>query len=786
MLERITKTINIDNSRSHRNGLLPFVYYNGNNTSITEVTEHTVKGNYGGYVCDIVLFKEETIDEEKITKEFKRLKYLDINSKYTFIQNQIKNGVFVKKYKFDVENITYTDCQNKDENGNPSTKTDKVTEIRWRDTFDEISSVATYDFQPLDITYFKKKNDYYIYTEPLEYAELSARKDDEENPLTDEEKLFVEKIEKHNKVIDGDIKFALLISNYDEVMAYNRWWNEWWGDKISEFFNDYEEYKHNEDFKFCSDVDTYVIGRIEVILSVDIFHPNFVYYTEIKDRISKETEETDYLKFLQEIKPKWQKKSTKVEWDDEDIKYFLKYCPPEVTIEAIINSEEENEAFYLPYEYSIINNVKEYVVSAYTVDNNTESALKPFFKTFDENEIKIKTESQLQSLIHPKAQQVYRDIFGVYEEFDGDGGQMFECTLMEEKSTQPYVEYWCKGERYTYIFKDGKKVDEKFSYSIPPHFVKQPQEEVCAKPSSGSYVCYTAITDSTFEETVPIKDEVKDESGKTIYYYWSAITHNVYQWWNCKEVERGDRVCANGEFVASGSSKKYRNVTIVSCIKSLEPNAEVGGTYWVLARFKNGNKNPDTICSKGDISYLNIPYEIGVPLNVVSFDDEIIYDVVEKIEPNTEEGFVEITYVKGKVSGSTEDTGIRYKDTIIYQENFEIIPIDGVYPAELYYKKLDVEASKKTIYSEEYNLKRKVLRSEILGMDVGTQWTENGATSAMLITKEGSEDFKEEPKYNINLLFNRGNAAAWENHFKLSECNTMEDLENYGNNFFNL
>ena len=30
------------------------------------------------------------------------------------------------------------------------------------------------------------------------------------------------------------------------------------------------------------------------------------------------------------------------------------------------------------------------------------------------------------------------------------------------------------------------------------------------------------------------------------------------------------------------------------------------------------------------------------------------------------------------------------------------------------------------------------------------------------------------------------NAAAWEKHFKLSECNTLEDLENYGNNFFNI
>ena len=745
-----------------------------------EVTEHTAKGNYGGYVCDIALFKEETIEEEKITKEIKRLKYLDINSRYTFIQDQIKNGVFVKKYKFEVENVVNVNCED------GTTTTEKVTEIRWRNTFDEMSSVATYDFQPLDITYFKKRNDYYIYTEPLEYAELSARKDDEENPLTDEEKLFVEKIEKHNKVIDGDITFGLLISNYDEVMAYNRWWNEWWEDKISEFFNDYEENKHNEDFKFCSDVDTYVIGRVEVILSGDTFHPNFVYYTEINDRISKETEETDYLKFLQDIKPKWQKKSTKVEWTDGDIKYFLKYCPPEVIIEAIINSEAENETFYLPYEYSIIDNVKEYVVSAYTIDDNTETTLKPSFKTFEESETKIKTESQLQSLIYPKAQQVYRDIFGVYEEFDGDGGQMFECTLMSGKSSQPYVEYWCKGERHTYIFEDGKKVGEKFSYSISPYIVDTIPEE-CAKPLPDSYVCYTAVTDSTFEETDKVESVVEDESGYTIYYNWSAITHNVYQWWNCKEVERGNRVCANGEFVSSGNSNVYRNVTIVSCIKSLEPNAVVGGTYWVLARFKNGNKKPDTICSKGDISYLKIPYEIGVPLNVVSFDDEIIYDVVEKIEPNIEEGLVEITYTKGKVSGSTEeDTGIRYKDTIIYQENFEIIPIDGVYPAELYYKKLDVEASKKTIYSEEYNLKRKVLRSEILGMDVGTQWTENGATSAMLITKEGSEDFKEEPKYDINLLFNRGNAAAWENHFKLSECNTMEDLENYGNNFFNL
>ena len=130
---------------------------------------------------------------------------------------------------------------------------------------------------------------------------------------------------------------------------------------------------------------------------------------------------------------------------------------------------------------------------------------------------------------------------------------------------------------------------------------------------------------------------------------------------------------------------------------------------------------------------------------------------------------------------------MHYKDTINYtSNNFDIVPIDGVYPSELYYDALDIEKSKETVFSNEYVLNRKALRSEIIGMEIGTQWTGEGAVSALLFTKDGAEGLQEEPKYNINMLYNRGNAAAWENHFKLSECNTMEDLENYGNNFFNL
>ena len=54
----IRKTFCIDNSRSHRNGLLPFVPYNEGETDvITYVTPGLTNGNYGQFVCDFGLIK---------------------------------------------------------------------------------------------------------------------------------------------------------------------------------------------------------------------------------------------------------------------------------------------------------------------------------------------------------------------------------------------------------------------------------------------------------------------------------------------------------------------------------------------------------------------------------------------------------------------------------------------------------------------------------------------------------------------------------------------------------
>ena len=801
-MDRISKTICIDNSRSHRNGLLPFVRFGGGGT-IEEASTEGTNGNYGQYVCDFTIYSGET--------EYMRLRYLDVIKKYNFTQEQIRNGVFVKKYVISQDELTELNC----EEGTSAITSEKLN-IFITD-FDERNTKPTYEFCPLDSQYFYEKNGYYVYEQPPQYTEIKDKNDDE---LTDDEKALKEKIENIESSIKSENLFIIL-PNYDDAIKYNKEWNEWWKENFkaekweADIFDGYETNENiSTEFKFCYDVDSCILGRVEVVYSGSTGSkvPNYVYYTEIGDRIkwfednsgvtasayenpSKETEWLikqweergggDFYNFLKNVKytDKWQ---TNKKVEGENNRTF-KYSPPLLNLEAIINAEIENEYLFTPYEYSIVNNLKENAVCEYSA--TSESNLKPQFITYDSAHT-VKVESQLQTLIDPMAIQVYRDIFGSFEYFDESGvtGQMFECTYCTGW-TEPYA--YLSQSTITYTYKDevndqgestGKKIFVSSGYSVSSTIL----EEICPSSDGAYQCCCVSILDTSggtaSSNTITKGDETYPEI-RVIGKSFSSWTQ--YGWWKCVKYD-GELDCADGENVEPGS-KYYRNVTIASCIDSLVGKRNVGDTYYVLARFDNGKIGGQTICD-GTIKSLKIPYIPGKELNIVSYEDGTeVYDKVVSITPKEGQGVIEIEYVKGVTRGFEDSTGVHYKDTINYTSNiFDIVPIDGVYPSELYYEALDLEKSKETVFSNEYVLNRKALRSEIIGMEVGTQWTGEGAVSALLFTKDGTEGLQEEPKYNINMLYNRGNAAAWENHFKLSECNTMEDLENYGNNFFNL
>jgi hypothetical protein len=812
-MERISKTICIDNSRSHRNGLLPFVPYGVAISAeteeervdvITEVTSAVTNGNYGQYVCDFAVFDGDN-------NEIKRAKYLDIIKNYNFIQEQLRKSVFVKKYTVTKDETQKIDCTT-------NTITTESSEVNiFRETFDELPYMSKYEFIPVDSEYFVIAEDHYEYVRPLEYENISKKEDP-----TEEEQQFLEKIDKIENAISSDTKFFTIIPNYDKVIEYNNKWRDaetgwgWVKGLFSENPNTYVD-----DFEFCSDVDYFMLGKIEVISSAITGSkvPNYIYISEIEDIkewftthsaetvTAYERQESDdevftendkkcitqwenmgggaFYEFVCALAPKWQKKNTEGE---------IRHCAPIIELSTIINAEIENEALYTPYEYSIVSgNVITGAVYTYSAaTSGVGSALTPHFIEYD-SATTIKVESQLQTLIDPMAVQVYRDIFGSFEYFgDETKGQMFKCTYKEGVSDPPHTVCYHSGKTIVYQFNESGETIGQYEILSGKTYVDE-EPEKCPKPSNNSaYICYATKVKEEFVEVsnTDIKEN-KNESGETYNCYWSATTTSTYEWWECVP-EDIELKCGDGEILESGSDK-YRNVTIVSCINSLVGPHSVGDEYYVLARFNNGNEGPETICSRGKIHSLKIPYTVGKPLNIVTYSAETESDIVVTYDMvissgASNDGYVDIEYVKGATSGATlSTTGIHYKDRLTYiPNNFDIIPIDGVYPAELYYDKLDLEADKETIYSEEYVLKRKVLRSIITGMEVGTLWTENDAVSAILFTKDGTEGLQEEPKYDLNLLYNRGNAAAWENHFKLSECNTMEDLENYGNNFFNL
>lgn len=804
-MDRISKTICVDNSRSHRNGLLPFVRFGGSGIT-EEVSSESTNGNYGQYVCDFTIYSGET--------EYARLRYLDVIRKYNFIQEQIRNGVFVKKYVISQDELTKLDCET-----NKSVTTPPVDLNIFITDFDERNTTLTYEFRPLDSQYFYEKNGYYVYERPLQYTEIEGKNDDE---LTDDERALKEKIENIESFIEPEKepenseKFFIILLNYDDVIKYNKEWNEWWnfnlGNEWHQIFNGYTAppVSYKGEFNFCYDVDSYILGRVEVVYDGNIGSkvPNYVYYTEIWD-LKKWFEDNSGITVSAYANPSEETEWVVKQWEERgggDFYNFLtgityadkwqtnievpingrtfKYSPPLLNLEAIINAEIENEYLFTPYEYSIVNNLKENAVCEYSA--TPISNLKPQFITYDSAHT-VKVESQLQTLTDPMAIQVNRDIFGSFEYFDESGvtGQMFKCTYCSGWSETPDAYFYHSA--ITFEWGDGKD-EEKILVKSGLSITSGETKEVPPSADKAYQVCCVEIlphsATSAYSANIVSGDTTYPES---IHSEYTMSSWTQYRWWKCESADTEGLICADGEDVKS-EEKKYRNVTILSCIDSLVGKKNVGEIYYVLARFDNGRVNPTTILEGGEIHSLKIPYIPGKELNIVSYEDGTeVYDKVVSRTPKKDQGVVEIEYVKGVKSDLSGTTGVHYKDTINYtSNNFGIVPIDGAYPAELYYDTLDFEKSKETVFSNEYVLNRKVLRSEIIGMEVGTQWTSEGAVSALLFTKDGAEGLQEEPKYNINMLYNRGNAAAWENHFKLSECNTMEDLENYGNNFFNL
>ena len=308
---------------------------------------------------------------------------------------------------------------------------------------------------------------------------------------------------------------------------------------------------------------------------------------------------------------------------------------------------------------------------------------------------------------------------------------------------------------------DGVSVDTKFRNNVPNPLSASTVEEL------------TGFTTDSKLQFLRSKKLYTDDDGNLLPGVYSSISANTFYRFTyhpssgtfniAKQDSASAYTCSDGELVGPGE-QKYRTATIAETAKALlKYNDSPDGSYYFLIKYKNDAATP-----------MDIPFEQGKN-GIISADTL------------STPGFINIIY-------SAND--ITYKETYKYNPSVSAeTTLDGFENITIYYNEIDYDFTKQTIYNKHYDLYREGNLADIVQYREGHVWCDDKSNGYVASAETiNAPIFKEEYllgisstfKADVNVTINRGNAAAFERHFKLSECNTMEDLENYGNNIFNL
>lgn len=334
-------------------------------------------------------------------------------------------------------------------------------------------------------------------------------------------------------------------------------------------------------------------------------------------------------------------------------------------------------------------------------------------------------------------------------------------------------------------------------------FEKQNFELYLEEPVSG-YETFTDNQPRLESKLTTLRDKIyiQDDNGKTLPAIFEDLNQFykvtcrereeegvVIKYWEISHYSHGENLsCADGEEVMKCRNKdKYRTQTVYETFikELLRTPAAVDDFYYFLVKYDNSSSVP-----------ARIPYTEGAIFNkdAYEFEEGITYtaDKILKID-DSEAGYISFTYVLGAVfsdSGYTNYTGgTIYNEKYAYNENIQgEISLDGFDEVRYWYNSIDFDGSKEYIENSDLNLSKYGNISYINGLTTGDVWKKDGTVYNSPIIKE---DYLMGISMNgitdIDVEINRGNAAAFESHFRLSECNSISDIEDNGNGgFYNI
>jgi hypothetical protein len=239
----------------------------------------------------------------------------------------------------------------------------------------------------------------------------------------------------------------------------------------------------------------------------------------------------------------------------------------------------------------------------------------------------------------------------------------------------------------------------------------------------------------------------------------------------------------------------YRTVTTCATGKRIaeteeeENGSALTGFYYFLVKYDNSEDKP-----------LKFPYKVGNATNAYLVNSATnLYrgDFIVDLTANS--NTFKVKYVIGGyfngdengnyVSWAHQESGdVYYEEYDLDRTHVDYVALDGVDNVPVWSEYIDFVGAAKEFYSTRYGLTRTGNMANIIRFTSGEIWQSKSSTlspyDAYLAKEDYLTGFSLPPKTDVNVTIDRGGVSAFEKHYKLSECNTMQDLVNYGNHYF--
>lgn len=734
----------MDSARSHVQGLLPYALSDGKHN----VAKEDYDGNFGKYVCD---FGKKNNND--------RFRFLDLNKSYIYAKKQIREGILVK-YLGRHEVKTGLKCD-----GSPEMAEKEIWSYKFEGT------PEPYKYKPFNY-YGKDENEHRTvenYSKEGDYGLIFTNGNTEDKPIVGvgEYVLLVgasmdengtiypnqDKVYKRNEENDLDSVYW----EYPDVARKIKSDSKKWVDFGVGFFGD-------EYWAVCKDMEEKFIGYLNIPQKIEgDLVPDRISYSDIPEWIDwfrKHTKDSCCYEKVVDGDNSNVGNVVDKEWTDrggDEMKEFLEKNEG-LLEQALMSIKNMNCGFLVPnmeFPLLLTNEYKDTGLWTEYEDESEETQKQPIYEALKGEWEKLESknlmiESQLQSV---RSSVYHSDDNGVLPGlFDEDGGY-YKCR---------YRNYWEYKEYQNPT--DTEKDEAVLKDSIPP-------------------------TGSTRFDDFIIK--VGEGDNEKYYKEENIVFTEVFG------IDAPSE--CHDDYTATNDDSCYFTVTVVEeavpILNTLVPLKEGRGLVDLdfinlLAKFKTP---------------LKIPYIKGEVHNFYEDESgECFGDYVTDVRKSG--GQITITYnIGGKCNldgtyAPNSNYGILLRDIYNYSSNHSYNCSFEDYPTTINGEYIDFDNSPNTIEVENYDLgtaetkensedafvpkTRKCNQAQILGMRLMDAL--DGSAPKVMFKQPETEGIEFPIKSDVDIELNRGASAAFENYFKLSECNTMQDLENYQNNWFNL